>query len=291
MKTKKYNYFYKITNLINNHYYYGIHSTNDINDGYMGSGSRLRIAYKKYGIENFKKEILKFFNTRVDAALYESEIVTESLIKDNECYNIILGGEKNTTLGTATVKNKNGEIFQIPVDDERIKNGELVGVTKGIITVQDSNGQHYRVSTDDERFLNGELKSLIKNQVRVFDNNGKCFFVSTNDERLKNGELIPWNKNLILAKNKLGQCFMVNKNDERFLTKEITAFWKNRKHNVETIEKIKKSHQLNGHQKGEKNSQYGSCWITKNKINKKIKKDDLPEFESLGWVKGRFIKK
>lgn len=291
MKTKKYNYFYKITNLINNHYYYGIHSTNDINDGYMGSGSRLKIAYKKYGIENFKKEILKFFNTRVDAALYESEMVTESLIKDNECYNVILGGEENTTLGTATVKNKNGEIFQIPVDDERIKNGELVGITKGIITVQDSNGQHYRVSTDDERFLNGELKSLIKNQIRVFDNNGKCFFVSTNDERLKNGELIPWNKNLILAKNKSGQCFMVNKNDERFLTKEITAFWKNRKHSVETIEKIKKSHQLNEHQKGEKNSQYGSCWITKNKINKKIKKDDLPEFESLGWVKGRFIEK
>ena len=49
---KKYHYFYKITNVINNHYYYGIHSTDDLNDGYMGSGTRLHYAYKKYGIPN-----------------------------------------------------------------------------------------------------------------------------------------------------------------------------------------------------------------------------------------------
>ena len=60
---KKYNYFYKITNNLNNHFYYGIHSTNDLEDGYMGSGTRLHYAYKKYGIDNFSKEILKYFET------------------------------------------------------------------------------------------------------------------------------------------------------------------------------------------------------------------------------------
>lgn len=44
---KQYHYFYKITNKVNGHFYYGIHSTNDLNDGYMGSGTRLHYAYKK----------------------------------------------------------------------------------------------------------------------------------------------------------------------------------------------------------------------------------------------------
>lgn len=89
---RKYNYFYKITNLINNHFYYGIHSTNNLEDGYMGSGSRLQIAYKKYGIENFSKEIIKFFDTRKEALEYEAKVVNENLIKDDCCYNLVIGG-------------------------------------------------------------------------------------------------------------------------------------------------------------------------------------------------------
>jgi hypothetical protein len=89
----KYHYFYKITNKINNHYYYGVHNTNNLDDGYMGSGSRLHIAYEKYGIENFEKEILKFFDTSEEAFNYESEIVNENLIELDECYNIVKGGK------------------------------------------------------------------------------------------------------------------------------------------------------------------------------------------------------
>ena len=58
VKSSKYHYFYKITNLLNEHFYYGIHSTDNLDDGYMGSGKRLHYAYKKYGMQNFKKEIM-----------------------------------------------------------------------------------------------------------------------------------------------------------------------------------------------------------------------------------------
>ena len=55
---KQYYYFYK-TNMINNHYYYGIHSTNNLMMVIWG-WKTIHVAYEKYGIENFSKEILCF---------------------------------------------------------------------------------------------------------------------------------------------------------------------------------------------------------------------------------------
>ena len=38
---------------------------------------------------------------------------------------------------------------------------------------------------------------------------------------------------------------------------------------------------------GEKNPSFGTCWITKDGNNKKIKKEDLETYVNEGWVKGR----
>jgi hypothetical protein len=72
MSKRKYNYFYKTENKINNKFYYGVHRTDDLNDGYLGSGIRIQRAILKYGAENFNKEILKFFDTYEEALNYES---------------------------------------------------------------------------------------------------------------------------------------------------------------------------------------------------------------------------
>lgn len=83
---------YRITNIINNKIYIGIHATDDLDDGYMGSGDKIKEAIKKHGVENFKKEILFVYNTLDAALLTESEIVDEDFIKRTDTYNITLGG-------------------------------------------------------------------------------------------------------------------------------------------------------------------------------------------------------
>lgn len=58
-----------------------------------------------------------------------------------------------------------------------------------------------------------------------------------------------------------------------------------KKHSEETKKKIGNANSIS--QKGSNNSQYGTCWITKENENKKISKDLLNEYLSLGWNKGR----
>ena len=48
---------YKITNTIDGKIYIGKHQTNNLDDGYMGSGKILRRAQDKHGLDKFVKEI------------------------------------------------------------------------------------------------------------------------------------------------------------------------------------------------------------------------------------------
>jgi hypothetical protein len=69
-------------------YYIGVHSTSNINDGYLGSGDRITRAIRKYGKENFTREILHIFNSREEALLKEKQLV----VVNENTYNICKGG-------------------------------------------------------------------------------------------------------------------------------------------------------------------------------------------------------
>jgi len=97
------NYLYQITNIINNKIYIGVHKTDNMDDGYMGSGKIINYAIKKYGIENFKKDILGFYNTYEDALTGEEEIVTDEFLLREDVYNLRRGGT-----GGFDYINKNG---------------------------------------------------------------------------------------------------------------------------------------------------------------------------------------
>ena len=81
----KQHYIYQTTNLINAKQYIGYHY-GESNDDYLGSGTMFKKALKKYGAENFHKDILYVGD---DAINFEEKFIETVRPK----YNIAQGGE------------------------------------------------------------------------------------------------------------------------------------------------------------------------------------------------------
>lgn len=79
---------YKTTNLLNGKIYIGSHKTKDLDDNYLGSGKYLKRAIKKYGLQNFRKEILYVFESSEEMFSKERELV----VIGPETYNLKEGG-------------------------------------------------------------------------------------------------------------------------------------------------------------------------------------------------------
>ena len=206
---------YKTTNLKTGHIYIGKHQTKDLHDNYLGSGKRLKYAINKYGLENFKKEILHVFETEQEMNAKEAELVTEEFCSRDDTYNICVGGKG----GWSYVNTKGLNLIS--------EESKALGVAKWKKTIEE----------------NPEL-------LKIFANNGR--------KHLK--------KLHSLGKIKY----------DTFTGK---------KHTKEAKRKMSKSQA--GKHDGIRNSQYGTCWITNGIENKKIKKENLEEWTSLGFYRGR----
>jgi hypothetical protein len=89
---KNYNYNYIISNSINDKQYIGSHTTDNLSDGYLGSGVMLNIDKKIYGKENFKLEILTFALTIQDARTNEPGLIEKYNTLEPNGYNISKNG-------------------------------------------------------------------------------------------------------------------------------------------------------------------------------------------------------
>ena len=163
-------YLYKIVNNVNNKFYYGIHSTNNIDDGYFGSGKRLKTAIKKYGKQNFSKYILEYFDSRESLLQREQEIITNKLLLSGDCYNLVHGGSAGQ-LFYVPVKDKDGNTFSVDKNDPRYLSGELISINANMTTMIDKDGNKIKISTDDPRYLSGELVGTSKDTQWVNKNN------------------------------------------------------------------------------------------------------------------------
>jgi len=208
-KQKKYHYIYKTTCQVTGKFYVGMHSTDDLDDGYLGSGKILGYSIGKHGRENHKKEILEFCETRNELKKREAEIVNEELLTDPLCINLKYGGDGGWD-----------HVMGVNIQNQKV---DTVSRTKKA------------VSTRCERW-----KTDITYRTRYSD--------------------------------KLSLAAIGN-----------TAF-QAKTHTLETRIQIGLVNSI--HQRGEKNSQFGTCWVT-NGTPIKIKKERLDEYLANGYRRGR----
>lgn len=141
-KEKKFHFIYKTTNLLSGKYYIGMHSTDNLEDGYLGSGKRLRYSINKHGLENHEREILEFVDNREELMKREKEVVNLDEIAKKDCMNLMIGGkggfisdeqQKGRSLAAnkaLNLKLKNDEEFRISWL-KKMKNGVQKAVDEG----------------------------------------------------------------------------------------------------------------------------------------------------------------
>ncbi len=203
-KEKNIHYIYKTTCNVTGKYYVGMHSTINENDGYLGSGKRLRNSIRKYGAENHTKEILEYCDTRDLLVEAEKLSITDDMVLDKNCMNLKQGGEG----GWGDIHHK---AFKYKLD----------------------NDSEFR-----EKFSK------------------KCSEISK--EKIVKGIVTPINE---------------------------VYDWNGKTHVEETKQLISDTKKGTG--TGETNSQYGTCWMTKDGLNKKVKKEELESHLYDGWITGR----
>jgi group I intron endonuclease len=98
-------YIYEVTNLVNGKTYIGQHITDNLEDGYLGSGKALKAAIKKYGRDNFKKEVLVFANGPTSLNFLERCMVPLWWAELPTNYNLVEGGGNGARM-TAEARKK-----------------------------------------------------------------------------------------------------------------------------------------------------------------------------------------
>jgi hypothetical protein len=233
--------FYKTTNLINGCTYYGIHSTTNLDDGYLGSGKIIKLAIIKYGDQNFKRETIKTFKSRNEAFEYEKLFVNTELVQDPNVYNITEGGNGVVTHSAEGLQNlsdfgKNkvaakdlltNEMVRIPKSEFDSNPERYVGVSKGKKVMK--NGDNVTVIVDVDN-TDPTLTGHTKGKMVVIGKDGKGFMINIDDPRVLSGELISPSKGKISVKDKMGNCFVISSDDPRFKSGELVGIAKGKRY-------------------------------------------------------------
>lgn len=89
---ERYGYVYKIHCKITDMDYIGLHRTKEFDRAYWGSGNYIQNAVKKYGRENFEREVLCWAIDNEDLNSLEYQMIIECNTMYPNGYNLVEGG-------------------------------------------------------------------------------------------------------------------------------------------------------------------------------------------------------
>lgn len=264
---------YKITCLANGKYYVGCHKTDNLDDGYMGSGVLITRLVKKYGLHSFTKEYLAIFDNPNDMFEMESQIVNEEFLVNESTLNLALGGNGGwMTVNSSLTHEDRQKISKLGnVAYKEKLNSDSDFATKIGKKISDSLKSQWEQGLFAEKPLTGFYK-LTKE--------GEFHHTSETKEKIKNS----------LAKKLQGTVWVKNK--DLNLTKQIPVdelqnhlddgWEKGRLLSDKGREKLKQQ------KSGAQHSCFGRCRIYHEELkkNKMVPKDDLSHWFNEGWKLG-----
>ena len=155
-------YFYKITNVITNKFYYGSGSKK-LGINYFSSSKLVNESISKYGIENFNFEVLKEFNTREEAFAFEDRFLKLHKISINrQSYNL-----KDSGKGGWTTEHYSDK--QMAEYKQRLSLGQKNRPAMTFETRRKISLKNQRRFMGDKENLSNKLKELWKDPSSIFN--------------------------------------------------------------------------------------------------------------------------
>ena len=222
---------YKITNLINGKIYIG--QEKKYKDKYLGSGIHIKRAVKKYGKENFKKEIIEYCISIEELNEKEKYWINLLNSKEPNGYNIIDGGiggpnfrghkhsdESKKKMSISRKGQKRSEAFKRHLSEIR------KGITRSQET-KDKLSKAFKGKTFVDKFGKEKAEDIIRRT--AIKNTGKK----------RNNDFREWAKNRLIG-NKYGELQSIETREKkRILFSGDKNPGKNK--TKETIDKISRS--------------------------------------------------
>lgn len=272
MEKQEFFTIYKITNLITEKIYIGVHKTKNLNDSYMGSGKVISQSIVKYGRSSFKKEILELCKDEDIMYELEAKYVNVEFVNRKDTYNIRIGGVRANFEKIAR-SNKG----QKRTDEQRLR---MSNAQKGKTLTEAHKAAIGK--SGKGRVISEETRRKISNTQK-----GKKI-IGTHLENLRKSF-----KNRIYTDEQRKNLSDRGKNISDETRRKMSKSGKNRpKFSAETCKKMSESQlkRLPMSKKSRKKlskSKTGVIWIcNSNNDMKQIKPDILYKWTSKGWMRG-----